>query len=185
MKRVSLGLFFLFVSVATFAQSKIGTIDAEYIVSQMPEITEVNQQLEAYNGELQGDLQKTITDYEALVKDYQASNDTLTEVSRKEKQGQIVELENSIKGFRQKAGVMMQMKRNELTNPLYTKIDNAMKQVIEKEGYTQIFHAGASGLAFSRIEDDITEKVMDILGIEAKAPDNNLNTVQKPAESNN
>ncbi|APU67217.1 MAG: OmpH family outer membrane protein [Bacteroidota bacterium] len=179
MKKASLAVVFLFVSLATFAQSKIGTIDAEYILSQMPETADLNKQLEEYNQQLQGDLQGNITDYEALVKDYQATNDTLSETALKEKQGKLMELENDIKGFRQKAGVMIQMKRNELTGPLYEKIDAAMKQVIQQEGYTQIFHASASGLAFSRVEDDITEKVMDILGIEAKAPQTNPNTVVK------
>ena len=60
---------------------------------------------------------------------------------------------------------MMQMKRNELTGPLYDKIDKAMKEEIEEEGFTQIFHAGASGLAYSTTEDDITLKVMSKLGV--------------------
>ena len=64
----------------------------------------------------------------------------------------------------------MQMKRNDLTGPLYDKIDKAMKEVITEDGYTQIFHAGASGLAFSRAEDDITLRVMDKMGIEPKEP---------------
>ena len=136
----------------------------------MPENTEVNKGLETYNKELQGDLETTIKEYETLVKDYQANNESFTDTVKKQKEDKIIELENSIKGFRQKASVMMQMKRNELTGPLYQKIDEAMKEVIAEEGFTQIFHAGASGLAFSRVEDDITLKVMDKLGIEPKEP---------------
>lgn len=32
-------LFFLFVSISSFAQSKVGTIDIDFIITKMPEIT--------------------------------------------------------------------------------------------------------------------------------------------------
>ncbi|MGA8855023.1 MAG: OmpH family outer membrane protein [Christiangramia sp.] len=168
MKRISLGILLLFIAFSANAQSKIGTIDAEYILAQMPENTQVNTSLETYNEKLQADLKTNIQEYESLVKDYQETGKDLEEEARRKKEDTIIGLENDIKGFRQKATVMMQMKRSELTGPLYEKIDAAMKKVIAKEGYTQIFHAGASGLAFSSEENDITDKVMKELGLEPK-----------------
>ncbi|MCP9201210.1 OmpH family outer membrane protein [Gramella sp. GC03-9] len=176
MKRLSLGILFFIIAISANAQSRIGTIDAEYILSQMPENTEVNAGMEQYNKELQADLQATIKDYEGRVKDYQDTSEGLSEDVKKAKEDTIIQLENQIKGFRQKASVMMQMKRNELTGPLYEKIDAAMKQVIAEGGFTQIFHASSSGLAFSRVEDDITLAVMEKMGIEPKDP--------KPATEN-
>ena len=61
----------------------------------------------------------------------------------------------------------MQMKRNELTKPLYERINTAMLQVIQEEKYTQILHAGGNALAFSSEEYDITKKVLAKLGITA------------------
>ncbi len=168
MKRISLGILLLFVAITANAQSKIGTIDAEYILSQMPENTEINKGLETYNNELKQDLQNSINEYEALVKDYQAAGEGLTDEAKKEKENKIIQLENEIKGFRQKASVMIQMKRNELTGPLYDKINAAMQKVIKEKGYTQIFHAGGTALAYSKPEDDITEAVMAIMGIDPK-----------------
>lgn len=150
------------------AQSKIGTIDAEYILNQLPEIQEVNQELEGYGQELQGDLQQTIQQYEQQVQVYQEQNQTYTEAQREEEEQKIMALENEIQGFRQKAQVMMQMKRNELTNPLYEKINEAMQAVIQEEGFTQIFHAGSNALAFSAEGSDITQKVMNRLGLETQ-----------------
>ncbi len=178
MKQFSIGLLLLFVGFAAQAQSKVGTIDAEYILAQMPESTSINKQLEDYNKELQGELQNNINQYQTLVKEYQASTDSLTDASRKEKESKIMELENDIKNFRQKASVMIQMKRNELTGPLYEKIDVALKKVIADEGYTQIFHASASDLAYSRPEDDITDKVMKIMGVTPKPAPQQDSTAQ-------
>ncbi|MBT8295786.1 MAG: OmpH family outer membrane protein [Gramella sp.] len=168
MKRLSLVILLMFAALSTNAQSKIGTIDAEYILAQLPETTEVNKSLENYNAELQSELETTIGKYEGLVKEYQETVADMDETIKKEKEDSIIELENNIKGFRQKASVMMQMKRNELNGPLYDKIDAAMKKVISDEGYTQVFHTGASGLAYSRPEDDITDRVMKELGVEPK-----------------
>jgi outer membrane protein len=168
MKRISLAILLLFIAFSANAQSKIGTIDAEYILAQMPENVQVNKNLDVYNEELQANLKTTIKEYEGLVKDYQDTVASLDEEAKREKENKIIELENNIKGFRQKASVMMQMKQNELTAPLYDKINEAMQKVIAEKGFTQIFHTGASGLAYSRPEDDITEDVMDKLGIEPK-----------------
>jgi len=168
MKRISLGILLLFIAFSTNAQSKIGTIDAEYILAQMPGNTQVNKSLETYNEKLQADLKTNIQQYETLVKEYQETGKDLEEAARKGKEDTIIGLENDIKGFRQKASVMIQMKRNELTGPLYEKIDKAMKKVIAEEGYTQIFNSSDSALAFSRVEDDITDKVMEELGVEPK-----------------
>lgn len=165
MIRNSLLIFFLCFSLFGNSQTKVGTIDADYILNQMPEMSQVKGGLEDYNKELQGNLDQTIKQYDTLVKDYQLKNKDFNEEQRQSKEGEIIELENQIKGFRQRAQVMMQMRRNELTKPLYQKIDAAMKEVIQEENYTQIFHAGSNNLAFSAEQYDITKKVMKKLGL--------------------
>ncbi|MDX1602652.1 MAG: OmpH family outer membrane protein [Salinimicrobium sediminis] len=168
MKKYFLIFSLAMVSFSAMAQSKIGTIDAEYILNQMPEMTGVNEGIQTYNQELQKELETNVAKYETLVKDYQANNTTFSEEDKKAKESEIIGLENDIKGFRQKAGVMMQMKRNELTQPLYEKINAAMLEVVNEENFTQIFHAGGTSLAFSAEEFDITMKVLKKLGIEVK-----------------
>lgn len=168
MKKFILAFSFAILSLSAMAQSKVGTIDAEYIITQMPEMAGVKEGMQAYDQELQESLKSDISTYEGLVKEYQANNATLTDEEKQAKESEIISLENNIKGFRQKAGVMMQMKRNELTKPLYEKINTAMVEVVNEENFTQIFHAGGTSLAFSSEEYDITLKVLKKLGIEVK-----------------
>lgn len=170
MTRSSLLIAFLCFSVFVSAQTKVGTIDTDYILSQMPEMEEVNEGLQAYDQQLQQDFEGNVQQYDSLVKSYQANVESLADEDRQESESEIMELENQIKQFRQRAQVMMQMRRNELTDPLYEKIDAAMRAVIQEEGFTQILHAGGNSLAFSAEEYDITEKVMGKMGIEAPAP---------------
>lgn len=168
MKKYLLVLSFAFLNIASFAQSKVGTIDADYILNQMPEMAQINEGLKTYNTDLQKELESNVTKYETLVKDYQANSATFSEEDKKAKESEIINLENDIKGFRQKAGVMIQIKKNELTQPLYEKINAAMMKVIEKEGYTQIFHSGGNALAYSSQDFDITLQVLNELGIQVK-----------------
>lgn len=168
MKKIILVFSFALLSISAFAQSKVGTIDADYILAQMPEMTTVDEGMEIYNQDLQKELQTTVKKYEALVKDYQENNTTFTEEDKAAKENEIINLENDIKNFRQKATVMMQMKRNELTQPLYERINESMLQVIQEENYTQIFHSGGNNLAFSSQDYDITMKVLKKMGIEVK-----------------
>ncbi len=172
MTRSSLLIAFLCFSIFASAQTKVGTIDTDYILSQMPEMEGVNAGMQAYDQELQQDFQANIKQYDTLVKTYQANAESLSDEARQQSESEIIELENQIKQYRQKAQVMMQMRRNELTNPLYEKIDSAMRAVIEEEGFTQILHAGGNSLAFAAEDYDITEKVMNKMGIEASAPVN-------------
>ena len=166
MIRSSLLIAFLTFSIFASAQTKVGTIDTDYILSQMPEMESVNKGLETYDKELQQDFQANVKQYDTLVKTYQANAESLAAEARQESESKIIELENQIKQFRQRAQLMMQMRRNELTNPLYKKIDAAMRAVIDEEGFTQILHAGGNSIAFSAEEYDITEKVMNKMGIE-------------------
>ena len=168
MKKYLLILSLALFTTSLFAQSKIGTIDADYILNQMPGMVEVNEGLKNYNADLQKNLEADVAKYEGLIKDYQETNKNLTEEDRKAKEMEIVNLENNIRSFREKATIMIQMKRNELTEPLYKEINEAMVKVINEENFTQIFHAGGNTLAYSSEEYDITLKVMNKLGIEVK-----------------
>lgn len=165
MKKSILLLAFLFLSIGMQAQTKVGTIDVNYILGQLPEIKSVDEGLKTYNTELQEELQKTIKKYEDLVADYQATNETITEEEKTAKESEIVGLENDIRNFRQKASVLLEMRRNELTQPLYEKIDGAMQEVIQDQKYTQIINVNANALAYGDPAYDITDDVLTKLGI--------------------
>ncbi len=168
MKNIILVLAILITGTSLQAQTKVGTIDADFILQQMPEMVQVEEGMKTYNTELQGELQNTVKKYEELVAAYQTNVETFNEEEKQSKEDEIINLENEIKNFRQKASVLMQMRNNELTQPLYLKIDEAMKAVIAEQGYTQILNTSANGLAYADEKYDITEGVMKKLGVTVK-----------------
>jgi len=168
MKKFILALAVVLSANCLQAQTKVGTIDADYILGQMPEISKVEEGLKTYNTELQAELQTTIKKYEELVAAYQSDSATYEEAEKTSKESEIMEVENEIKNFRQKASVLIQMRRSELTKPFYLKIDVAMKAVISAQGFTQIFNSSTNGLAFADPKFDITDTVLEKLGIVVK-----------------
>ncbi|WP_062061105.1 OmpH family outer membrane protein [Aquimarina longa] len=170
MKKIIVSILLLVVSIQLNAQSKTGTIDSEFILSQMPELNKVKEDLKAYNTKLEAQLKVKVDDYQGKVKAYQENVASFTEPVKKTKQEEIITLENDIAKFRQNGAQLVQLEQNKLLQPLYKKIGTALEQIAKAEKYTQVFTITSSGLAFVDPAYDLTKAVMTKLGIEIKEP---------------
>lgn len=150
------------------AQTKTGTVDSEFILSKMPELTKVQEELKTYNDKLEGDLKVKIESYQAKVKDYTEKQKTLEEPAKKTKQEEIVALEKEINKFQQNGAQLVKIEQNRLLQPLYQKIGAVLEEVSKAEGYTQVFTTTASGLAFVDTKFDLTNSVLNKLGIKVE-----------------
>ena len=86
MKFLKIAVFFI--GITAFAQSKVGAVDVEYILSKMPEMTTVQTQLETYGKQLDTDLNKKIDEYKKLAEEYKKGEATFSDEQKKEKQSQ-------------------------------------------------------------------------------------------------
>lgn len=159
-----LKIIFLLICITGFSQTKVGTINVDYIVSQMPELETVKKDVEAYSKTLDADLQKKVTDYKAKVEAYKAGEASFTDAQKETKQQELVTAENDIAKFQQNGNKLIGIKRDDKMRPLYTKIGEALDKVAKAGGYTQVLTANASVVYF---EDkyDITKDVLKELGI--------------------
>ncbi|TPN85350.1 OmpH family outer membrane protein [Aquimarina algicola] len=170
MKKILFLVLVSIVSLQVNAQSKTGTIDTEYILSKMPELTKVQEDLKAYNTKLEGELKTKVDDYQVKVKDYQDKVASFTDAMKKTKQEEIIKLENDIAKFRQNGAQLVQIEQNKLLQPLYKKIGGALEEIAKAEKYTQVFTITSSGLAYVDPKYDLTKTVMNKLGIKDEAP---------------
>ena len=169
MKKIIVLLFTAIISISVNAQSKTGTIDSEYILSQMPELTKVEEDLKAYNKKLEDELKVKVDNYQAKVKEYQEKVASFTDPMKKTKQEEIINMENEIAKFRQNGSQLVQIEQNRLLQPLYQKIGQALEEVAKAEKYTQVFTITTSGLAYVDPNYDLTKKVAAKLGINLEA----------------
>jgi outer membrane protein len=171
MKQFQLTLLVFFVGFQLFAQSKVGTIDVDYIISKMPELTQVSEAVKVYSSDLENQLQVKITKYQSIIKVYQENEATYNETDLKAKQDEIITLENEIKQFQQNSSSMIQIKQNELLGPLYQKIGEAMNTIAAEGKFTQILTIDNS-IAYLDPNYDITLTVMEKMGLPIEEPAN-------------
>lgn len=156
---------FLFICVSGFAQSKVGTIDIDVILSQMPELAGVQKQVQDYAKELDAGFDKKMAEYGALVNAYSDGEAGYTEAVKKEKQDEIINAENDLGKYQQNGSKLINIKRDELAAPLYQKIGVALEKVAQAEGFTQVMQINET-IVYLDNGLDLTLKVLNELGIE-------------------
>lgn len=164
-KKIIFPVLLLLISININAQTKVGTIDTDYVLAKMPEFKKVQEDLNAYGAKLQADLKVKTDDYQAKIKSYQEGVSQMTEPMKKLKQDEIIALENDITKFRQNASQLIPLEENRLLQPLYEKIGTALEEVAKAEGFTQVLTMNNSGLAYIDPKFDLTETVLTKLGI--------------------
>lgn len=166
MKKLILGMLVILFTVSTIAQTKTGTVDADFILTKMPELAQANEEIKKYNLDLESQLKEKLSDYEAKIKVYQTGQATLNEEDKKLKQQEILTLEDQISKFRQNGQQLLQLKQSEVVQPLYKKIGEVVTQVSKEQGYTHVMTIGGNNnFAYADPTYDITLLVLKKMGI--------------------
>ncbi|MDG2052855.1 MAG: OmpH family outer membrane protein [Flavobacteriaceae bacterium] len=160
MKKLNIFLVIVIIfSIQLNAQSKVGTVDVEYIISAMTELEQVRTDLTSYNKDLESQSKLKINTFQTLVDSYQQNESTYSEAIKKEKQSEIIALENDIKQFQQNSNKLIQLKQDELIQPLYKIIGDALNAVSKEEKFTQVFTIN-NNIVYLDPKMDLTIKVM-------------------------
>ena len=162
------------------AQTKIGFIDTDELISIMPEAAKVDGELKEYQASLiqQGqDINKEADDKaQQFVKDSLKMTPTMKEIKRNE----IVALIQKAQGWNQTAQDMYNQKAQEKIAPIRTKAFDAIKAVAREKGYSYVLDASTSVLLVSPPSDDLMPFVKTKLGIKDTPPVPGKTTPGKP-----
>lgn len=166
MKKIILSLFIIFSSIG-FAQLKIGYIDSDAIMDQLPDVQDIRQRLDALIQEWQAELNNLEREWKSNYDDYEKRKLIMSDQSRIEKEQQLVQLENRITEFRDKkfgANGELFQKQDELMKPVQNKIFNAIKEVAMEEDLDFVFdRSGDIMILFAKDKYDISAKVLNKL----------------------
>lgn len=163
MKKVVL-IFILTLSISVIAQTKVGTIDVDLILSKMPGLAKVQTEIEAYGKQMDADFTKKLTAYNEQVEAYKEGEAGFTIMQKEAKQKEILAAEDELNNFQQNGTKLINLKRDELLQPLYEKIRIALDKVAAAEGYTQVLQLNSTIVYI--VEDfDITKAVLAEMGL--------------------
>jgi len=164
-KYISLLIVFMLFSISTQAQSKVGTVNVNEILTKLPELTTVNTEVKAYNSGLEKTLNNKITVYKTKLAAYKKNAETYSDIMKKTMGEELYGLENDIKTFQQNGGQLTQLKQDDLLRPLYKKISDMIAVVANEQGYTQILTVDGNEFAYANEKFDITKLVKTKLDI--------------------
>lgn len=142
---------------------KIAFVNSNDIISSMPEITAMQNELEALRNSYQKDLKSMNDEYEKKMSDYISQKDSLPENILMNRVQDIQDLQGRMEILQQAAVKDIDSKQNELFEPILDKVRKAIEQVGEENDYT-IFDSSAI-LAKGKGVIDATDKVRAKLGL--------------------
>lgn len=160
-------LFIAFISTVAIAQTKVGTIDSDYIISIMPETKIVMERTQDYGAKLDSSFSIKAKEYQDKVADFRKNEAEYGELMKKTVINEIALLEQDLKKYQENGTKLMQLKQNELMRPLYTMLNEAINTIAKENKYTQILTTTGNQFAFIDEKFDITQLVMDKLGVKA------------------
>lgn len=161
-----LGLFTMAV-MPSAAQMRIGHVNSNAILKQLPDAQDAQKQLDAFTAQWQDDLNKMQSDWKRKFDDYDKRKLIMTEQRRSDAERELRELDQRIVDFRnQKFGQNGELftKQNDLMKPVQDRVFKAIQDVAKEDGYDYVFdRSGEILLMFANEKYDLTQKVMDKL----------------------
>ncbi|MBZ0181122.1 MAG: OmpH family outer membrane protein [Melioribacteraceae bacterium] len=166
MKKLAIVLFALsFLSIN--AQLKIGYIDSDTIMEQLPEAQDAQKKIDAQIQEWQEELNKLEREWKSMYDDYERRKLSMSDQRRAEVERELVAAEDKISAFRQeKFGVEGELfkKQEEVMKPVQNKVFNAIQEVAEEEELDFVFdRSGDIIFLYAKDEYDITNLVLEKL----------------------
>jgi outer membrane protein len=158
-------LFIAFVSTLSIAQTKVGTINSEYIINIMPQTKIVVEKTQDYGAKLDSSFSIKANEYQGKIDDFRKNEAEYGELMKKTLVNEITLLEEEMKKYQENGNKLMQLRQNELMRPLYKVLNDAIEIVSKENKYTQILTTTGNQFAYLDEKFDITQLVMDKLGI--------------------
>ena len=131
-------------------------------MKELPDYESARIELESFNSDLTKELemyQKLIVEF---AQDYEQNKNGMSEDTRKRKETDLMERQQNYEKKAYEAQTSLQQKEQELLQQIMIKVNSAVKEVAEKEGYDYIYDV--TTLLYAGGED-VSEKVRKKLGI--------------------
>lgn len=154
----------LFLSVSTFAQ-KYGHVNVNEIAGKLPELAEIDKQVEAKTAELEGRLQRMYEVYQTKIGEFQTSVSTMTADQQKIAAEEIQNLETRINEAQQNSQQELQQYDMDLKQPLFERVKKAIDDVSVENGFTLVFDASGGAILYAGGEN-VDVLVLQKLGLQ-------------------
>ncbi|MCH5330993.1 MAG: OmpH family outer membrane protein [Alistipes sp.] len=158
-------------SASTMFAQKFGRVNMQEIILAMPEVKEMELQLENLGKDWREQLETIQVEFNNKLNDYQKDKATLSATAQQIRERELQDLQNRYAEFQQMAQQEMERQQAELLQPIQKKANDAVKKVAESGGYTAVIDTSLPTMAYinESTVTDISDAVRKQLGITAPA----------------
>ncbi|TXF89176.1 OmpH family outer membrane protein [Neolewinella aurantiaca] len=155
----------LLAATTTASAQKFGYVNSQAILAEMPEMKAAESNLEGLQKQLQKKGQAMVTSFQTDVQALQAKAQAgeLTPKQQNDESAKLEKRQAEIGKFEQDMVSDLQKKRTELLEPIYEKVNDAIKAVAEEGGYQFIFDQQV--LLYGQETSDVSTAVKAKLGM--------------------
>jgi len=149
----------------TMHAQKFGYLNSAALLQEMPEVKEAEANLATLQKQLQAKGQKMVEDFQTKYADLESRQQ---EIAPKDLEVEVQKLrdeEANIGKYEQDMQRQLAEKRETLLQPILDRVNAAIKELAEAEGYTYIFDSSAGVLLYADESTDVTDKVKTKLGM--------------------
>jgi outer membrane protein len=153
MKRF-LSVISLVVVVVLFAQKadaqtlKFGHINTDELIKSMPEYDSAMAKLERTQKELVNAMQLMQVELNNKLENYNKEVKNYTDLVKQTKEQEMSDMNKRIQDFQTQAQTQLQEMQNQLTQPIFAKVDKAIKDVGKEGGYLYVFDISKGQLLY-------------------------------------
>ena len=153
MKRfISIAVLIIVIALAgqsAIAQSfKFGHINSDELIQTMPEYDSATVKLEKYRKELVNALELMSVELNTKNEAYQKESKNLSDIVKQTKEQELIDMNKRIQDFQANAQTQLQNKQTEVFQPIYVKVDKAIKDVGKENGFFYVFDVAKGALLY-------------------------------------
>lgn len=160
-------LLFLFLNSEYFAQLKIGYVDSQAIMDQLPDAKDAQKKIDAQLEEWQKELKKMQEEWKQSFDDYERRKLIMGKQKKAEVEKELRAMEEKIENFKQaKFGANGELfkKEEELMKPIQNRVFTVIEEVAKENELDFVFdRSGDLIFLYAKEEYDITPKVLSKL----------------------
>lgn len=157
MKKIFIALM-LIAPMTMFAQ-KFGHINAQEVLTSMPEYSIANGEIEAKAKEFQNEMQEMQQEFQRKAEEYDKVRETLPQTKQQETEAELQQMYQKLQMANQDYQQQLQQLQQEKQQPLYTKLMNAIATVGKNGNYVYIMDIGTALYTNDALSEDVTSKV--------------------------
>jgi outer membrane protein len=133
----------------SFGQNmKFGHINSEELIQTLPEFDSAKVKLEKYQKELVNALELMTVELNNKSDAYNKESKNLSDLVKQNKEQELVDMNRRIQEFQTSAQQKLQERQAELYQPIFAKVDKAIKDIGKENGFFYIFDIAKGPLLY-------------------------------------